>query len=187
MQVHVDNDIKLCFIHLQFGPQRCISGQTIYTYWCQPSGLVMRRNSLRCFGMVQRNTTWWKKGSLSEYPSWCNRSLTNAVSVSSICLLEGAALSWEDPNVTLSWIALQVLWNLYTQSSYDTTLLFFFTGLWREKSLSVLLEDWPWWWLDVALGSAEGGVFGVASVQVSFGAWPPASTNSPSRMVCDPG
>jgi hypothetical protein len=32
MQIHVDRDIKLCFIRLQFGPQRCINGQTIYTY-----------------------------------------------------------------------------------------------------------------------------------------------------------
>jgi hypothetical protein len=140
MQVHVDSDIKLCFLRLQFGRQRCINGQTICTYWCRPSGHVTCRNSLHCFGMVQRYIALWKKGSLSEYPSWCNRSLTNAVSVSSICLLEGAALSWEDPNVTLSWIALQVLWNSDTQSSYDTTLLFFFTGLWREKSLSVLFR-----------------------------------------------
>jgi hypothetical protein len=33
--------------------------------------------------------------------------------------------------------------------------------------------------LGVASGSAGGGVCGVASVRVSSGAWPPASTNSP--------
>jgi hypothetical protein len=139
----------------------------------------MRKNSLRCFGRVHKYTAWWKKGSLSEYPSCCNTSLTNAVSDSSICLLEGAGLSWDDTNVTLSWIALQVLWNSDTQSSYDTTLLFFLIGLWRENSLSVLLEDGQGWWLGVTSGSAGGGVCGVASVRVSSGAWPPASTNSP--------